>query len=111
MGSRLTAVIFHLQKELASENQHQVINDEQSICFKLVKYSATSLLYVLNEMNLKGYFSEGHESAVKVEILLLKVLRLVVLHKDNIVILRKDFLQTMSVLNSSLNSSLKSSIE
>lgn len=103
--------MFHLQKELSIENRHNTLNDEQSICFKLMKYSATSLLFVLNEMNLQSYFTVDHDSVVEVEILILKVLRLVVENKDNIVILRKDFLQTMSVINSSLNSSLKSSIE
>jgi hypothetical protein len=107
----LIEVIFYIQEELNREDRLSVINDEDSMCFKLIKYSVTSFLQVLNQTHSNGYFSTTQESNVRIELLIFKILKIVIENKDNIVILRKDFLETIEVINSSLNSSLQSSIE
>lgn len=96
--------MFYANEELDRENKSDILNDEKSFCFRLVRFSTTSFLTVLDNINSSE--DEPTPSIYKVQVLVFQIMFLLIEYKENIAILRNDFLRTMQIMNKSLNKSL-----
>lgn len=96
-----------MAKEELAEIPLSKDHGKETILYKLEKYSVTNFLAILDQMNSAGnsFFEKlANKAKSDVEIQILRILNLIISYKDNIVILRKEFLETLENINSTFSS-------